>query len=309
VEAVSKLSYDQATAEYGSPRFEDGTLCPYTVCAVGKCGGREMGFASDLELLILYETNGRTSGPNPVTNAEFFDRMVRLIKSGLHAKRDGIFEVDLRLRPYGSAGSLAVSLASYRRYFAPGGPAWPYERQTLIKLRPITGDTALGRHVVEIRDEILTSMGGFESAPMRAMRQRQIRHLVRPGTINVKYSPGALVDLEYLVQGLQINYCRRSPELLQRTGTREAMRELESNALLAPEHREQLDQAYILFRRLIEALRMVRGNARDLTLPEVVDSASSYLSRRLGYDEPGDLRAELTASMERVRYLNTKLLG
>jgi glutamate-ammonia-ligase adenylyltransferase len=125
----------------------------------------------------------------------------------------------------------------------------------------------------------------------------------------VKYSAGALVDLEYLIQGLQINYCRRSPELLRPTGTREAMRELEERGFLDSEHRQQLDTAYVLFRRLIEALRMVRGNARDLTLPALSDTAYWYLGRRMGYADPESLHGEVVVLMDRVRELNAKLLG
>ena len=107
----------------------------------------------------------------------------------IQAKREGIFEIDLRLRPYGKAGSMAVSLEAFRRYFAPDGPAWAYERQALVKLRPIAGNPGLGQHVAALRDQYVYTGEPFDVTAMRAMRERQVRHLVTGGTFNAKYSP------------------------------------------------------------------------------------------------------------------------
>ena len=83
------------------------------------------------------------------------------------------YEIDLRLRPYGRAGSMAVPLDSFRRYFALTGDSWPYERQALIKLRPIAGDVELGQKLVKLRDELIYTGEPFDVAAMRAMRERQ----------------------------------------------------------------------------------------------------------------------------------------
>ena len=116
-----------------------------SVCALGKCGGRELGFASDIELMFIYSGNGKTSGPQVITSTEFYEKLVQDFVRAIRARREGIFEIDLQLRPYGKAGSLSVSLDAFRRYFAPDGPAWAYERQALVKLRPIAGDPGTGR--------------------------------------------------------------------------------------------------------------------------------------------------------------------
>ena len=91
----------------GEPRRADGAPCRLSVCALGKCGGAELGFASDIELMFIFEADGETTGPERITSAEFFQRLVDLFRKSIHARRQGIFEVDLRLRPYGKAGSLA----------------------------------------------------------------------------------------------------------------------------------------------------------------------------------------------------------
>jgi glutamate-ammonia-ligase adenylyltransferase len=293
----------------GEPVFEDGGACPLTVCALGKFGGRELGFASDIELLFVYESNGVTSGAESVTNAEFFDRVAKRFLEGIRSKRDGIFEVDLRLRPYGRAGSLAVSLASFQRYFSLDGAAWPYERQLMVKLRPVAGDEALGEHVMAIRSDILTSLGPFDVSAMRAMRERQLRHLVRPGSLNAKYSPGGLVDVEYLVQGLQITYCNRFPDLLEHRNTRSALAELRTFGLVTDEEYKALDSALIFLRRVIDGLRMVRGNAKDLTLPGEQTQELFYLARRLDYADPRALLPDLVQYMAAVQSVNSKLLA
>ena len=90
-----------------------------------------------------------------ITTAEFYEKLVQNFVSAIRARREGIFEIDLQLRPYGKAGSLSVSLDAFRRYFAPGGPAWAYERQALVKLRPVAGDAALGQQMARLRDEFV----------------------------------------------------------------------------------------------------------------------------------------------------------
>jgi glutamate-ammonia-ligase adenylyltransferase len=309
VEQALEESLRVERASCGDPSFEDGGQCPLTVCALGKFGGRELGFASDIELLFIYEANGSTTGPEVVTNAEFFDRVARRFLTVIQSKRDGIFEVDLRLRPYGRSGSLAVSLAAFLRYFSLDGAAWPYERQLMVKLRPVAGDEALGQHILSIRNDILTSLGPFDVSAMRAMRERQLRHIVRPGSVNAKYSPGGLVDIEYLVQGLQVTYCNRHPELLNHRNTRSALVHLKKLGLISDDEHTALERALIFIRRVINGLRMVRGNARDLTLPAEGTQESLYLARRLEYGNPQALLPDILKHMNTVETINSKLLA
>ena len=235
--------------------------------------------------------------------AEFFDRLVTEFKGAIWARREGIFEIDLDLRPYGNAGSLAVSLDSFRRYFAPGGPAWSYERQALIKLRAIAGDAAFGREVEALRDTFVYGAAAFDVAAMRAMRERQLRHLVTPGTINAKFSPGALVDVEYTVQGLQMTHGHAHPSL-RLTNTHAAITALGQTGIISAENAARLSEALLFLRHLINALRVVRGNSKDLTVPPEESEEFAFLARRLGYgNDPARLRADLTHHLEWVRRL------
>jgi len=309
VDAAYRLCEEEQRARFGVPCLEDGTPCPMSVCALGKCGGRELGFASDIELMFIYAGNGQTTGPEVITTAEFYEKVVQEFVQTIQARREGIFEVDLRLRPYGRAGSLAVSLDAFHRYFAPDGPAWAYERQALVKLRPIAGDAALGQEIVALRDKFIYTGEPFDVAAMRAMRERQIRHLVAGGTVNAKFSPGGLVDLEYLVQGLQITHGHRDPSL-RLTNTREAAAALAAAGILSPTDYTHLREAHIFLRRLINALRMVRGNAKDLTIPPTDSEEFAFLARRLRYgSNMAQLHDDLIRHTTCVQELSARLLG
>lgn len=309
IEKTLRFCKDELVEIYGEPLIEDGRPSDISVCALGKCGGRELGFASDIELMFVYAGTGETSGPNKITTTEFYNLLVRRVSEAIESKREGIFEIDLQLRPYGRAGNLAVSIRAYERYFSQGGAAWPYERQMLIKLRPIAGDTALGRRLQSIRDTIIDHIGPFDVAAMRAMRERQVRHLVAPGTTNAKFGPGGLVDLEYLVQGLQISYHRRHPELHGLTNTREALAALRDVGVLSWEDHHQLDGALVFHRRLIDALRMVRGHAKDLTIPPNDTADFTFLALRLGYaSDHSRLGEDVVFWMRTVQELQKRLL-
>lgn len=309
IAAAVRLCQAELETQFGRPLREDGQPSALTVAGLGKCGGRELGYASDIELMFIYDSNGETAGPRVVTTSEFYERLVQEVRKAIRTRREGSFDLDLQLRPYGSAGSLAVSLAAFRRYFAPGGPAWSYERQALIKLRPIAGDDALGQQVQALRDSYVYGGEPFDVLAMRAMRERQLRHLVTPGRINAKYSPGGLVDVEYLIQGLQINHGRDEPAL-HLTNTQEAMAALAWLGILSQEHFTRLRAAHLFLQRLVDALRVVRGHAKDLTVPLEVDEEFAFLARRMGYaNNQSLLSADLADHIANVQLLNTSLLG
>ncbi len=308
VEAAYRLCDEELRTQFGQPLRSDGQPSVVSVCALGKCGGRELGYASDIELLFVYDANGLTTGPRVTTTAEYYERLVQETVRAIRARREGIFEIDLQLRPYGKAGSLAVSLEAFRRYFAPGGAAWSYERQALIKLRPIAGDPGLGEQIQTLRDRFIYQGEPFDVAGMRAMRERQLRHLVTPGTINAKYSLGGLVDLEYLVQGLQIMHGRDDPSL-RLSNTSEAMAALAWSGVISSEDYARLRAAHVFLQRLIDALRVVRGNSKDLTVPPDDSEEFAFLARRLGYGQnPSLLSTDLREHVSWVQKLSARLL-
>ena len=308
VNVAYHLCHEDLRSVYGTPMLENGEVSEMSVCALGKCGGRELGFASDIELMFIYSGNGRTNGPQVISTAEFYEKLVTDFVRAIRAKREGIFEIDLQLRPYGKAGSLAVSLESFRRYFAPDGAAWAYERQALVKLRPVAGNPGLSERICELRDSFVYTGEPFDVTAMRAMRERQVRHMVSGGKFNLKYSPGGLVDIEYLVQGLQIMQGKVHPELRQ-TNTREALAALAETGILSPDDATRLRKAHTFLRWLIDSMRVVRGNARDVTMPVEGSEEYAFLARRMQYGGAVErLRDELNRYTANVQEINARLL-
>jgi [glutamine synthetase] adenylyltransferase / [glutamine synthetase]-adenylyl-L-tyrosine phosphorylase len=313
VEIIVAAAYYQCakelSVECGQPLLEDGSQCPATIVALGKCGGRELGFASDIELMLIYGGTGRTSGPRIINTSAYFEELMRSFLKAIEARQDGIFHIDLQLRPYGKAGSIAVSLDAFMKYFAPNGPAWAYERQALVKLRAISGDQKLGEKVSRLRDEYVYNGEPFNVTAMQAMRERQIRHLVNAGKFNAKYSPGGLVDLEYLIQGLQISHGEEIPSL-RLTNIRMAMGALTEAGILSTDDYTHLRKAYTFLRWLIDSLRVVRGNSKDVNIPPVDSEEFFFLARRLRYgSDTSQLQEDISRYSSDVMTLNQKLLS
>ena len=277
--------------------------------ALGKCGGRELGFASDIELMFVYDGGGETTGPQVITAAEFYEKLVVEFTRAIRARREGIFEIDLQLRPYGKAGSLAVSLDAFRRYFAPAGPAWSYERQALVKLRPIAGDEALGRKLRALCDADVYA--GSRSTRRRCGRcanascdtwSRRARST--PSTARAGWWTWS-------------TWCRacRSPTARRTRRCASPTRPRRSPALAAAgiisaENGVRLSDAQLFLHQLINALRMVRGNNKDLTVPAEASEEFAYLARRLGYgDDPNRLGVAISEHMTWVQRLGARLLG
>ncbi len=270
--------------QYGEPLRNNGTPCPFTICGLGKFGGCEMGYASDLEVLFVYDGPGQTRGGQALDNGIFFEYLVQKIVGFIEAREKGIFHLDLRLRPHGKAGPLAVPLDHLASYYSDGGEAAPFERQALIKLRWVAGAEELGRRVEACRDSFTYNEAPWDWDNALHLRRRQERELVKVGQVNVKYSPGGIIDIEYMAQYLQILYGKEHPEI-RTANTLEALDRLCQLQIISDGEHDELRSAYLFLRNLIDALRIVRGDARDLVLPEELSEEFKSLARRLGYRE------------------------
>ncbi|MFP4384394.1 MAG: glutamate-ammonia-ligase adenylyltransferase [Spirochaetia bacterium] len=281
IRAALRIAGDETAARYGYPRTAAGLEAAYAVTALGKLGGRGLGYASDLELLFIYSDNGTTDGPEQVSNAIFFEQFFRQTVHMIEAKREGIFQIDLRLRPHGNAGPIAVSLDRFISYYSVTGDSRSYERLALTMLRCIAGDPKLGQRIESIRDRILYSTGSIDLEELRDLRRIQFQEKTKEGA-NAKFSPGGLVDLEYTLQILMIRYGMENPSL-RTTDMHKALLKFGQTGIIDPEEAGQLQKAYGFLRSLINSLRMLRGNARDLFLPERNSSEYIHLARRMGY--------------------------
>ena len=212
----------------------------------------------------------------------YFEKLVQSIIKSIRAKRRGIFEIDLRFRPYGNQGPLCNTLCQLEEYYSPDGPAWDFERQCLVRLRAVAGDSRLGEEVCRLRDSFVYSGRPLNFPELARLRHRQQEEYVRPGTWNAKFSEGGLVDAEYHVQHLQILHGAADPSVRQ-TSTRQALRALQAGGWISREEFESLLAAHDFLRQLINSLRILRGHARDLVVPVRKSEEFLFLARRMGY--------------------------
>jgi glutamate-ammonia-ligase adenylyltransferase len=290
----------------GLPRRADGRAVPAALFALGKFGGRELGFGSDLELIFVYDDHDAELVAGAVSVGAAFDGVVANLKRLLAIREGAMFELDFRLRPYGRAGTPATSLSAFADYYRAAGSAWSYERQALIKLRPIAGDADLIATVLALRDRFVYGPAPFDVASYRRMRKLQVEQRVQPGRINAKLSPGALVDVEYFVQALQIAYGGGDPRL-RTPSTLCAVGALDAAGRLGRAEVETLRTCYHFFRLLIDALRVVHGHAQDLTVPPAGAEDFSLLARRMRMPDASALRAELQERLGRMQALAARL--
>lgn len=285
-EVIMERSLADCTAKleksYGVPRLSNGKPCPIAIMGLGKFGGRELGYASDIEVLFVYGGSGNTNGTNEIENSEYFERLAQELLGWIEAKQEGIFRIDVRLRPHGGKGALANAFEEICRYYSPTGLAAPFERQALIKLRHIAGNSALGHKLETHRDSFVYGEAHWDTPAALELRRQQLKQLVAPGKVNVKYSAGGLIDIEYTAQYLQVMHGHNHPGL-HTPNTLQALAALVNGGLLPRTDGAGLRKAYIFFRMLVDGLRMVRGNTKDLVLPPPDSEEFVSLARRVGY--------------------------
>jgi glutamate-ammonia-ligase adenylyltransferase len=311
---AARIIYEDLNARFGVPRTVGGLVAKYAILGLGKLGGEALGYASDIELLFVYSDHGQTDGKTVIENRDFFERLARGVAQSIEAKREGIFHVDLRLRPYGSSGPLACSLESFCLYYQPAGSALFYERLALVSMRAIGGDADLGVRLERIRDRMIYTRRCLDIESFRELREKQFQHKTETGKVNAKFSAGGLVDLEYGVQVLQIMYGEKDLRL-RTPRIQEALQAMADAEVCPVMEAARLSEAYVFLRRLINGLRMLRGSARDLFLPEPDSDEFEHLARRMEYIRKGGLesgqrlRLDMETHMASVRLFVNRYFG
>lgn len=296
-EKAFALGLESARARHGAPRRADGSPCPWTVIGLGKFGGGDMGFGSDIELIFVYESEGMTDGDTPAPNSAFFEDAARGFVQSIETRQQSVFEIDMRLRPYGRKGPMASSLAAFADYFRADGDARQFERLALVRARPIAGDQDFAERVMSVQRAFVYSDAPLDMDNLRHLRERQARELVERGAVNAKLSPGGLVDVEYFVQTLQIAHGRQDPTLRQ-ANTLDALESLRAAGHLDDAFARAVHDSYIFLRRLTEALRVVRGSAKDLHIPPADSREFEYLAHRLDVSPSSKLSRMIADHME-----------
>ncbi len=296
-EAILQAIYPEIEAEmreaHGTPLAPDGTPATFAIIAMGKFGGRELNFSSDLDVMYVYSTDGETTSGMP--NVEFFAAVgLELVNrlAGNHGM--GIYEIDLRLRPHGTGGAIALPLTGYQHYYDNTAEVW--ERQALTRARVVAGDIKqLGHQFMEIAhafcyadaltpEEIAEIVHTRQRKEAQATRRTSTRRRrsgkTRTSIANVKSGYGGLVDIEFVVQTLQLVHGGESPSVRVQN-TPFAIDRLHKTGVLTEVQRDGLSEAYLFLRRVENALRIVHDRALD-ALP-TNRTELGQLARRLGY--------------------------
>ena len=298
------------STRYGEPRSVSGESQPLVVVGMGKLGGGELNFSSDVDLVLLFPEHGETDGERRISNEEFFTRLgqslVRLLET---PTADGfVLRVDLRLRPFGDSGPLAASFAFFEDYLPRHGRAW--ERYAYVKARPITAaeryaelESAAVRPFVYRR---YLDYGVFESLrEMRVLIEREMSR--RELADNVKLGPGGIREIEFIVQALQLTRGGRDRRL-QTPSLCAALARLGETRLLPDTAVNELGAAYVFLRRLENRLQMLADSQVHRLPAQPLDRERIALA--MGERDWAALEASLAAHRESVsRHFRLVLFG
>jgi [glutamine synthetase] adenylyltransferase / [glutamine synthetase]-adenylyl-L-tyrosine phosphorylase len=297
LEAAVSFCDAELSREMGPPRADNGAPGRFVVMAMGKLGGEELNFSSDVDVCYFYSTDAGAAGD--ATLHHYYAELSRRVTSAIEtATADGmIFRVDLRLRPEGRNGPICNALAAAERYYETFGRTW--ERQAWLRARPAAGDRALG-------DELLAALDPFiyprNVEPRMVEEVRGLRALFRdpadaPGQLgetgfDVKLGSGGIRDVEMVVQALQLLHAGKRPDLRERNTPR-ALPRLVVAGLLSDRESQTLLSAYRFWRRLEHRVQVATGAQRH-RLPSDQEARARF-AVGLGFSDLAVFDAEVAA--------------
>lgn len=285
------------------------------IIGLGKMGGLELQYHSDLDIIYVYDRQGTTDGARQITNHEYFAKLGQKIISILTTQtREGhVYKIDTRLRPSGNAGPLVTSLESFKIYHRDEAQIW--ERQALTKARVVLGEEILRESIEGIVRHTVYGSGADDGVrkEIHRLRMRMETEIAREsaGSYNIKTGRGGMVDVEFIVQYLQLKHGKDLPEI-RSAGTLAALKAMEAFGILSKPDASALLDGYKFLRRLENRLRIIH----DYSMNDLGGPAEylNKLARRLGYDHklrnPGDaLMKDYEEYTESVRQVYERILG
>ncbi len=281
----------------------------FAVIALGKLGGRELNYSSDIDLMFLYTENGETSGPHRITNQEFFKKLANQITNLLSTyTAEGLcYRIDLRLRPEGTLGEVSISLAAAKDYYANRARDW--ELQMLIKARVAAGNEAVGQALLDfVEPSIYSTSLDFStietvSATRERISDKVARKRLRQDELDVKLARGGIRDIEFLVQCLQRLHGGRET-WVRHGGTLLALARLHDKDLLSATEYSRLRDAYQFLRQLEHRLQF-EDDRQTHALPSDPRELER-IARRMPFYAPAQ-QPGLTASAQLLQDLNQHL--
>ncbi|MBI2779659.1 MAG: bifunctional [glutamate--ammonia ligase]-adenylyl-L-tyrosine phosphorylase/[glutamate--ammonia-ligase] adenylyltransferase [Gammaproteobacteria bacterium] len=285
LDAALQHLHDWQRTEWGNPLAEDGSPQVLVVLGMGKLGGQELNFSSDIDLIFAYPEEGQTNGPRTLSNQEYFTRLGRRLISAISdfTAEGFVFRVDMRLRPYGESGPLAMSFDALEEYYQTHGREW--ERYAMIKARAVAGDIAAGEQLMQrLRPFVYRrylDFGTFEA--LREMKEMIRREIERKGLHgNIKLGSGGIREIEFIGQAFQLIRGGREPELQERQILR-VLKLLASRSDLPEYVTRALTEAYVFLRRTENRLQEF-ADQQTHSLP-TDDAGRLRLAAAMGHDD------------------------
>lgn len=311
LEAAYGAAWRKLENTLGQPRTARGEVARFVIMAMGKLGGVELNYSSDIDVIFFYEDEGTTDGPRSVSNAEFFQRLVQEIVRLLTTRTElgTVYRVDRRLSPEGEQGAAAISVPAALRYYDVRGRTW--ERQAYIKARPAAGSLDLGFTFLQqlepwIYRRYLTraDIAGIKTLRRKIEQRAQTQEDVR----DVKNGWGGIRDIEFVIQFLQLLHGAALPAV--RTGnTLEAIAGLEQAGCLTHAESTYLSESYHFLRKVEHRLQIM-FDLQTHTIPRDAGEIQK-LAVRMGYtDKPGaPAREAFERDYRRFTYRNRQIIN
>jgi glutamate-ammonia-ligase adenylyltransferase len=322
LDAVWRICRSQFTGQFGQPFHQDAEgnwqRTEFCVLGMGKLGGQELNYSSDVDVLFLHSDEGEVFKATPakkkaqratMSNRQFFNKLAEtFIAEVSRVTPDGmLFRIDLRLRPEGDAGPLCRSLESYENYYTEWGQTW--ERMMLIKGRGVAGDESLAAEFLEMIQPFRfpPSLSADVLHEVAAVKDRIEKEIVGAEELdrNVKLGRGGIREIEFVAQSLQILHAGRLP-FLQTAQTLPCLAKLAQYKLLAEEEAQQLDAAYQFLRDVEHRLQM-EENQQTHTIP-ADRQAQLRLARLMGFKSWAEFEAARQRHTGNVRRVYDQLL-
>ena len=322
LEEAYRLTLSETVNRYGVPQYHDdsGWLCEATfaVLSLGKLGGGELNYSSDIDLLYVYSREGQTAGTGSdpdsvISNREFFTRLGEGITQRIAgiSPEGQVFRVDLGLRPGGADGELVSSQRALLSYYRTWARTW--EKQSLIKIRDSAGETSLGDGIVLSLKECVDPPGesALVALEIKEMKDQIDEELTRKGhgDVDLKLGRGGIRELEFAVQALQMTHGRTEP-WVHEGNTLRALHRLADKDLVTYGEHASLAQAYTFLRHVEHRLQLER-NRQTYQLP-VEETPLRVLARRMGFLERDGTEAflvELERHRRAVREFYDRVFG
>lgn len=301
-ETVIQVLWPAVEAEFAVQhgRFDNAAMC---AIAYGKLGGKELMHRSDLDLVFVYdhdETDVESDGPKPLAPSVYFMRLAQRIVSAISAPtgEGKLYEVDLRLRPSGNKGPIAVKLDGYLSYLKDN--AWTWEHMALTRARPICGPEYLRNSLHNGITELLRAPRDIRKllSDVTDMRERIASEFKGDSIWDIKHQKGGLVDIEFIAQTLQLAHAEKSPSILSQT-TASALNQLcAANILQKPDY-ETLISSLRLWQGLQSIIRLIGPDRLNEGVPPA--GQANALCRAAGVDDFENLKTLMEQRSKAVR--------